>query len=161
MSGGNKLNGLRENDELLDFLRSLNNTCNMSKIEERFAEFLSNLSKEDVKGLLLFMSGELGKERPDSSPTVAEAVERCLQMRDLDLDDLQAIIGIERKELSNLLQEGYRLTDLNIKPVSESLATLYHMANPTAFRQLLGDGLRYLMLGTAPVQSIRAAARKK
>ena len=161
MSGGNKLNGLRENDELLDFLRSQNNTCNMSKIEERFAEFLSNLSKEDVKGLLLFMSGELGKERPDSSPTVAEAVERCLQMRDLDLDDLQAIIGIERKELSNLLQEGYRLTDLNIKPVSESLATLYHMANPTAFRQLLGDGLRYLMLGTAPVQSIRAAARKK
>lgn len=161
MSGGNKLNGLRENDELLDFLRSLNNTCNMSKIEERFAKFLSNLSKEDAKGLLSFMSGELGKERPGSSPTVAEAVEMCLQMRDLDLDDLQAIIGIQSVELNNLLQEGYRLTDLNIKPVSESLATLYHMANPTAFRQLLGDGLRYLMLGTAPVQSIRAAARKK
>jgi hypothetical protein len=147
---------------LFTFLRHLDKEKKEKhlRIKERFIEYLSSFKNDKAVEIVRLMQDK-DKSDDNTSPLIGTVIEKVLDIRNQSIQDLTYSLEMEQDSLLQLMKEGVRLTETNIKDVVETLAYRFAIKNPLAFRELLGKGIKYFNVSLQKTQFYKTAARKK
>jgi hypothetical protein len=149
---------------LFTFLRHVTSEqkAKANRIKDRFVDFLASLG-EDRAERLVHLLGRDEKNKPElfSSPTVGEVLCKYLDVSNSRPETLANSLGVEIGAVKGLLAEGYRLTHINIKDVSTTIAVHFKINDQLALRELLTKGYAYFTISASRHSSIKLAAREK